>query len=696
MAKKSSPSVDSQSERYKAFIQNSSEGIWCFELPEPIATSLPVEKQIEHIFADARLTEANLATAHMYGFQSVKQLLGQPLSNFMPADDPENIAYLTAFIENNYNLSGVESHEIDNKGQDRYFRNSLVGTVKDGMIQGAWGTQQDVTQQRQAMEALARSEERMRQQNSYLEALHRTALKATRNLRHHNQLLKTILAQAGKVCGTKDGYIYLRTNDAETMEVQVAMGIFESHIGRTIEKGVGVAGNVWKTGMPITVKDYDTWKQRKPGFPTGLFSAGVGVPMITGEGVIGVIALCHTDPTKRFTEDEVTALSRLADLASIILHNAHLFQELQESEARFRHLSDTAPVMIWLSDTDGDLIYLNQPWLEFTGRSKRKSFSTAWADAVHPDDHARSLAAYNHSVKTRTPFTMEYRLRRHDGTYRWVLDKGIPRFSPTGEYQGFTGSCTDIDDLKHASDLAIANTKLKTQKSQLLTLNKAKDDFIALASHQLRTPATAVKQYTSLILDGFAGPIEGKQREYLQTAFTSNERQLRIIQDLLKTAQIDSSRYILDKKRQDIMPIIAAAIEEMAVPIELKHQKVILKGLESAHVEVDANEIKLVFVNLLENASKYSYDKGEIAIEVSEQNACLEIAVIDKGVGIDKQHKQRVFDKFTRIDNDLSDTVTGTGLGLYWVKRIVGLHGGSIQLKSKLKQGSAFTIKLPL
>ena len=203
-------------------------------------------------------------------------------------------------------------------------------------------------------------------------------------------------------------------------------------------------------------------------------------------------------------------------------------------------------------------------------------------------------------------------------------------------------------------------------------MNKTKDEFIALASHQLRTPATAVKQYVGMLLDEFAGPLNAEQTQYLQIAFDSNERQLHIISDLLKTAQIDSHLYRLTKDTHDVAAIVRSAASDLATTLQLMRHTIEWDTEDSVECLVDKQEMKLVFVNLIENASKYSYPGSTIYIKIRATKKSVDVSIKDSGVGIAKADQKRIFDKFTRVDNDLSDTVTGTGFGLYWVKRIVG------------------------
>jgi len=152
---------------------------------------------------------------------------------------------------------------------------------------------------------------------------------------------------------------------------------------------------------------------------------------------------------------------------------------LKESEQRFRLVADTAPVMIWMSGTDKLCNYFNRPWLEFTGRSVEQEFGNGWAEGVHPQDLQQCLATYVSAFDERKPFTMEYRLRRCDGNYRWILDNGVPRFNSDGSFAGFIGSCVDVTDIKTAEqELRQLNQVLEQQAAFLQSREELLKTFV--------------------------------------------------------------------------------------------------------------------------------------------------------------------------------------------------------------------------
>jgi len=141
---------------------------------------------------------------------------------------------------------------------------------------------------------------------------------------------------------------------------------------------------------------------------------------------------------------------------------------LRESERRFRSLVDTAPVMVWISDSDGLFIYFNKPWLQFTGTPADRQLGNRWGTLLHPQDHQPTVTEYLSAFKDRKPFTLEYRLRRHDGTYHWIMDTGIPRRGPEGQFLGYIGSCIDIEDRKKGEEelLSLHQALINAQETE--------------------------------------------------------------------------------------------------------------------------------------------------------------------------------------------------------------------------------------
>lgn len=377
-------------------------------------------------------------------------------------------------------------------------------------------------------------------------------------------------------------------------------------------------------------------------------------------------------------------------------------QKLVDSEERFRQLADSMPQMVWTARPDGYLDYYNKQWYEYTGL-KKQAGAQSWAPILHPDDLEYCNDTWEHSVHTGEPYQIEYRFkdRSKPGTYRWFLGRALPIKNKHGEVIKWFGTCTDIDDIRRTierkNELEKITAALTAQRAQLVALNKAKDEFISLASHQLRTPATGVKQYIGMTLEGYAGKLTPQQTAFLRQAYESNERQINIVNDLLRVAKIDAGKVSLNKQKIDLVALVESVIHEQNSKFSDRQQTVLFGPVKHAlKADIDADRMRMVVENIIDNASKYTPSHRTIKVNISKFNGEIHIAVKDEGVGVGKKDLKKIFNKFSRIDNPLSITVGGTGLGLYWAKKIIDLHGGTIEVESTLGKGSTFTIKIPV
>jgi signal transduction histidine kinase len=206
------------------------------------------------------------------------------------------------------------------------------------------------------------------------------------------------------------------------------------------------------------------------------------------------------------------------------------------------------------------------------------------------------------------------------------------------------------------------------RNEELISLNQSKDEFIAITSHQLRTPATGVKQYLGLLLEGYADPLTPSQQIFLEKAYENNERQLHIVDDILRVAQLDLDKIKLNREVYDLCIIAQEAVDSLRGKLERKRQNAkVISNNKNLMSNVDIEEMKLVIENILENASNYSMENKTILITLgSTKNNEVKISIKDQGVGIERQDIAKLFRKFSRINNPLSNTVNGTGLGLYF------------------------------
>lgn len=227
-------------------------------------------------------------------------------------------------------------------------------------------------------------------------------------------------------------------------------------------------------------------------------------------------------------------------------------------------------------------------------------------------------------------------------------------------------------------------------------LQEAKDELLSLASHQLRTPATGVKQYVGMVMDGFAGTIKKDQARLLEQAYKSNERQLQIINEFLYVAKLGSGSLTTTLHQFDLAPVVRDVYAEMKLDIQDKKHKVKLKVPREVRIVADQHSVRMIIENLLSNALKYTPSGGTIGLTVEKGIREVRVVVSDTGIGIDKKDMPLLFKQFSRIPNELSSEISGSGIGLYLAQQLAIRNGGNITVESERGNGSIFTLHLPV
>ncbi len=371
--------------------------------------------------------------------------------------------------------------------------------------------------------------------------------------------------------------------------------------------------------------------------------------------------------------------------------------KLRESEGRFRQLADSAPVLIWMSDASGECTWFNRSWLDFTGRSMEQETGNRWLEGVHPEDRERFSMVYGEHFNAREPFEIDYRLKRHDGVYRWIMDRGIPLSGAEGNFIGYIGSCVDINARKEAEDhrevlLKIEQTaRLEAERTAVL-----KDEFLATVSHEMRTPLTAMLGWVQLLRNGSLAGDSVPQA--LETIERNARAQAKMIDDLLDMSRTLSGRMRLDAQQVSPAEVVEAAITAAEPAAAAKKIRLICrKDTKSGFVSGDATRLQQVICNLISNAIKFTPSGGEVTVSVMNANTRVEISVCDTGEGITPEFLPHVFDRFRQQDASTIRKHQGLGLGLSIVKQLVELHDGSVRAESQgSDQGATFVVTLPL
>ena len=233
---------------------------------------------------------------------------------------------------------------------------------------------------------------------------------------------------------------------------------------------------------------------------------------------------------------------------------------------------------------------------------------------------------------------------------------------------------------------------IRVQRAQ-----EMKTEFVSLTAHQLRTPLSAIKWSTQMLLDGDEGPLAKNQAELLSKSLLATNRMIRIINDLLNVTRIEEGRYLYHPTFQQIVDIVKSMVESYRETAEQKKISLDLKLPQKKipRILVDVEKIQLAVQNLLENALHYTPKGGRVTVEVSHDTKEVQISFIDTGIGIPQEQQHRVFEKFFRAANARKVDTEGSGLGLYLAHNIVETHGGKSWFESQEGKGSTFTFSLP-
>jgi PAS domain S-box-containing protein len=366
---------------------------------------------------------------------------------------------------------------------------------------------------------------------------------------------------------------------------------------------------------------------------------------------------------------------------------------------RYKLLVDSVQdYAIFLMDPDGYIMTWNKGAEKYKGYKADEIIGKHFSNFYMEEDKAADKPA-RELVLAKQMGRVEdedWRVRK-DGSKFWANVVITPLYNDNHELVAFAKVTRDLTERKAQEDaIKAANKQLKKQQYELEKMNTSKDEFISLASHQLRTPATAIKQLLGMLLEGFYGEVPDELESILEKAYTNNERQLNIVNRLLKVAQLDSGKVILRKELIDINDMLEGIAAEYAETAHARNQVVQYDpSAGPVYLRVDRENLRMSICNLMDNALKYTPEGGTITLGIKREKGDGVIYISDTGVGIGKDDIAKLFDKFVRIPNEMSQKVGGSGLGLYWVQKIVSLHGGKTAVTSRLGQGTTFSIVLP-
>ncbi|BAB77706.1 ATP-binding protein [Anabaena sp. FACHB-709] len=404
----------------------------------------------------------------------------------------------------------------------------------------------------------------------------------------------------------------------------------------------------------------------------------------------------HLEELVTIRTNEITNANE--KLQQQINERQHIVEILRESEERYRYLAEAIPQLVWTADANGECDYFNQNWCDYTGLNLEESLGSGWLAALHLEDLERSYETWSKAVETGALYENEYRFKRAaDGSYRWLLGRGLPLKDHQGRVVKWFGTCTDIHEQKQILEERARLLELEqTARAEAETANRIKDEFLAVLSHELRTPLNAILGWSKLLQERKLDPTRTFQA--LATIERNATLQVQLIEDLLDISRILQGKLVINITKVNLVTVILAALETMRLAAESKLIQVLTNFPPNiGQVMGDSARLQQVVWNLLSNAVKFTPNGGKIEVTLDKMEGYAQIVVSDTGKGIQPEFLPYVFDYFRQADSSSTRRFGGLGLGLAIVRKIVEIHGGTVTAQSLgEEQGASFTVRLPI
>jgi PAS domain S-box-containing protein len=518
-----------------------------------------------------------------------------------------------------------------------------------------------------------------------------------------------VVTSAGRLVDVPDALLYLVEHGEHggPLVVRCGTGCFVTSVGRSVGKGQGLAGEVWRTGAPLAVDEYQTWPRRlrKDRGADGICGA-LAVPVRSNGAVVGVLGVASSKPGRVFGEAEIQLLCRFGEVAGVAIDNAVQLAaarwelaELAQSEARYRSAFEELPALVYseVHAIGGSWLYESPGVIDIMGYTPEECGQPGfWKKILHPDDRERVLAEDQRVELTGDPWRMEYRSIAKDGRVVWLRDHAVLVHGVPGEPSMWHGFVIDITEQKLAEQAtreALERERRALERERQATrrlraLDEAKNVFLNAVSHELRTPLAAIVGI-ALTLKRAGSSLAEEDGADLVDRLAANAVKLdRLLSDLLDLDRLNRGIVTPKLRRTDLAALVARIATEWATgrPLELTLQPVV--------AQVDPAKVERIVENLLANADRHTTPDTPVWVKLARQDQGVLIAVEDAGSGVPPELRAALFEPFHQ-GPEASTHAPGVGIGLTLVARFAELHGGRAWVEERPGGGSSFRVLLP-
>jgi PAS domain S-box-containing protein len=515
------------------------------------------------------------------------------------------------------------------------------------------------------------------------------------------ELLEQVITSTGRLLDTSDVLIYLVEHDehgSQRLIVRHGAGCFATSVGCSLGKGEGLAGEVWRIGAPLAVRDYQTW-------PVGSWGNGgedricgaLAVPLYSHGAVVGVLGVASRRPGRAFSEAEIELLCRFAEVGGVAIDNAvglaAARRELAQSEARYRTVFEELPALVYTEAhaIGGSWLYESRGVEDLVGYTPEESGQPGfWKKILHPDDRERVLAEDRRVELTGDPWRMEYRSIAKDGRVVWLRDHAVLVHGGPKEPSYWHGFVIDITEQKLAEQAMREALEREQQATrQLRALNEAKNVFLSAVSHELRTPLAAIVGIALTLQRARSSLAEDDSADLVDRLAANAGKLDRLLSDLLDLDRLN--RGIVTPK---LRPTDLAALVTRIGTEWQDTGRLLELAVEPVVAQVDPAKVERIVENLLANAARHTPPDAPVWVRVARQDQGVLIAVEDAGGGVPPELRTALFEPF-RQGPEVPTHAPGVGIGLTLVARFAELHGGRAWVEERPGGGSSFRVLLP-
>jgi len=540
--------------------------------------------------------------------------------------------------------------------------------------------------------------------STIIESLHETTL-GLMNRYRIDDLLETILKRAVLHAGTSDAYMYLLNEDKTTMEMKIGIGLYENERIYDLQKGKGFGGEIWRSGKPLTLDNYASWPNRFNDSRWDCLRAVIGVPLKSEDKVFGIIVLSTTDPQKKFTRDEILQLSRFAEIASLALENAHLYNalenelnehrktelELHQSMERLRALFNNAKDYIYIKNNKFVYTDINPAMVDVLGRKDDEIIGKS-DNEIFDSATAQRLIKSDISVLQGEASEEEYEIDI-SGKQICLHNVKVPLRNKDGEIIGIFGIARDVTDRNYA-EMQIQSAKEAVSRAERMA---SLGVMAAGISHEINQPLNSIKVTSTGITYLHKKGIIQEVEEIIEDV-SNISKQADLIEDIVSNVR---SFVLANKESKTIEPCHFS--EAIVMSLSLMGSQLSAHGIrvkEKIELNVPmvyASKTSLVevVINLLRNSMEaldtvYRDDKC-IEIHLFSKNGIVYLHILDNGPGLSSDVIDNIFEPFYTTKKQGESM----GLGLSILQSIIESYGGSIKVDRNVSCGAKFVIEIP-